>query len=211
MPQVFGAYFFVFWWVGVERYFCKQKAKVFFNMENNVRKAMADRREKMVAWAASVVEPLNAVRIQDLKIKHNKDVGCYDFTYNGGSGVFASASGVSVELQLFRAGRVEQYIFAKDCEEVLNRNVRELLKFDWGLVQSLIHMLKTDGDGKKMLLGEGVAFECLMDFVGVGMGLYYELGHVRPNCFAVARFEEAEKRCKEFQESLNFKVISRHK
>ena len=43
--------------VGIEKYFCKQKAKVFFNMENNVRKAIADRREKMVAWAASVVEP----------------------------------------------------------------------------------------------------------------------------------------------------------
>ena len=161
----------------------------------------------MVAWACEVIEPLRPFKVEDLKIKHNADAGCYDFTYNGGMGVFASGNGVPVDVQLVHAGSVERYLFAKDCDELLSRNVRDLHRFDYGMVQSLFHALKMNSEGKILLLGEGVTFELLMDFVGDLMGFYYDLTNLKPGVYAVSRFEDAKQRVKQFMDSLEFKVI----
>lgn len=179
-------------------------------MARELKQSIMTRQAEMVAWACEVIEPLRSFKVEDLKIKHNADAGCYDFTYNDGMGVFASGSGVPVDVQLLHAGSVERYLFAKDCEELLSRNVRDLLSFDYGMVQSLLHALKMKSDGKILLLGEGVTFELLMDFVGDNCGLYYDLSNLKMGVYAVSRFEDAKQRVKQFMDSLVIKVRSVH-
>ena len=81
-------------------------------------------------------------------------------------------------------------MFAKDCDELLHRDVKELGHFDHGYLESLFHLLKEcDGD-KRILMGQDVQFEDLMEFFGINCGFYYEfyyeLSHIAPGVYAVS-------------------------
>lgn len=165
---------------------------------------------KQVNWALRLREPLCCGEVNDVRSKWTSEG--YEVRFDGGSAMIAHFSGRIVAIAWQQMGDVERHLFAKDCDELLHRDVKELGHFDIGYLGSLFHLLKDcDGD-KRILMGQDVQFEDLMEFLGVNLGFYYDLGHIASGVYAVSgNFRDAELRAKAFMDSLEFKVTSRYK
>lgn len=163
-----------------------------------------------VEWALMTYEPFRHVQLEKLTCKWVESG--YEVRFDGGSAMIAHFSGRIVAIAWQQMGDVERHLFAKDCDELLHRDVKELGHFDIGYLGSLFHLLKDcDGD-KRILMGQDVQFEDLMEFLGVNVGFYYDLGHIASGVYAVSgNFRDAELRAKAFMDSLEFKVTSRYK
>lgn len=151
--------------------------------------------------------PLGYQAVRDVKSKWSS--AGYELRFDGGCGMIAHFEGRIVASAWQQMGDVELHLFAKDCDKLLHRDVRELGHFDHGYLESLFHLLKEcDGD-KRILMGQDVQFEDLMDFLGINCGFYYELGHIAPGVYAVSgNFRDTELKTKAFVDSLEFKDTS---
>ena len=143
---------------------------------------------KQVNWALRVREPLGFRAVSDVSAKWQP--AGYEVRFDGGQAVIAHFEGRIVALAWQQMGDVERHLFAKDCDELLHRDVKELGHFDHGYLESLFHLLKEcDGD-KRILMGQDVQFEDLMEFFGINCGFYYEfyyeLSHIAPGVYAVS-------------------------
>ena len=144
-------------------------AKVFFMFK--------DKQEliKQVNWALRSREPLGYRAVSDVTAKW-KPAG-YEVRFDGGQAVIAHFEGRIVAIAWQSMGDVERYLFAKDCDELLHRDVKELGHFDHGYLESLFHLLKEcDGD-TRILMGQDVQFEDFMDF-WVLIGLFSDLSRI---------------------------------
>ena len=162
---------------------------------------------KQVNWALRAHEPIGFRAVSDVSAKW-KPAG-YEVRFDGGCAMIVHFEGRIVALAWQQMGDVELHLFAKDCDKLLHRDVRELGHFDHGYLESLFHLLKEcDGD-KRILMGQDVQFEDLMDFLGINCGFYYELGHIAPGVYAVSgNFRDTELKTKAFVDSLEFKDTS---
>ena len=111
---------------------------------------------KQVNWALRVYQPLGVIQVSDASAKWTPEG--YEIRFEGGSAMIAHFAGRIVALAWQSMGDVARYQFAKDCDELLHRVVKELGHFDIGYLESLFHLLKEcDGD-RRILMGQDVQF-----------------------------------------------------
>lgn len=123
---------------------------------------------KQVNWALRSREPIGFRAVSEVTAKW-KPAGC-EVRFDGGCAMITHFEGRIVALAWQQMGDVERHLFAKDCDELLHRDVKELGHFDHGYLGSLFHLLKEcDGD-KRILMGQDVQFEDLMEFLGINCG-----------------------------------------
>ena len=135
---------------------------------------------KQVNWALRSREPIGFRAVSDVSAKW-KPAG-YEVRFDGGCTMIVHFEGRSVALAWQQMGDVELHLFAKDCDKLLHRDVRELGNFDHGYLESLFLLLKEcDGD-KRILMGQDVQFEDLMNFLGINCGFTTNLGILRRGC-----------------------------
>ncbi len=165
---------------------------------------------KQVNWALRLQEPFCSKQVNEVQSKWTS--AGYEVRFDGGCGMIAHFEGRILALAWQQMGDVARYLFAKDCDELLHRDVKELGHFDHGYLESLFHLLKEcDGD-KRILMGQDIQFEDLMNFVGINCGFYFDLGHIASGVYAVSgNYREAELREKAFVDSLEIKCFSHHK
>ena len=112
---------------------------------------------KQVNWALRLREPLCCGEVKDVRSKWTSEG--YEVRFDGGSAMIAHFAGRIVAIAWQQMGDVERHLFAKDCDELLHRDAKELGHFDIGYLGSLFHLLKDcDGD-KRILMGQDVQFE----------------------------------------------------
>lgn len=165
---------------------------------------------KQVNWALRVYHPLEVIQASDASAKWAPE-GC-EIHFAGGSVMIAHFAGRIVAIAWQSMGDVARYQFAKDCDELLPRDVKELGHFDIGYLESLFHLLKECEGDRRILMGQDVQFTYLMDFLGINVGFDYELWHIASGVYAVSgSYKEAEMRKKAFQDSIEVKCYSHHK
>ena len=103
--------------------------KVFFMFTN--KKELI----KQVNWALRLREPLCCGEVKDVRSKWTSEG--YEVRFDGGSAMIAHFSGRIVAIAWQQMGDVERHLFAKDCDELLHRYVRELGHFDHGPAKAL--------------------------------------------------------------------------
>lgn len=79
---------------------------------------------KQVNWALRAREPIGFKAVSDMSAKW-KPAG-YEVRFDGGSAMIAHFEGRIVALAWQQMGDVERHLFAKDCDELLHRDVKEL-------------------------------------------------------------------------------------
>lgn len=79
---------------------------------------------KQVNWALRAREPIGFKAVSDVSAKW-KPAG-YEVRFDGGSAVIAHFEGRIVALAWQQMGDVERHLFAKDCDELLHLDVKEL-------------------------------------------------------------------------------------
>ena len=104
---------------------------------------------KQVNWALRLREPLCCGEVNDVRSKWTSEG--YEVRFDGGSAMIAHFAGRIVAIAWQQMGDVERHLFAKDCDELLHRDVKELGHFDIGYLGSLFHLLKDCGSDKREL------------------------------------------------------------
>lgn len=79
---------------------------------------------KQVNWALRAREPMGFKAVSDVSAKWKP--ADYEVRFDGGSAVIAHFEGRIVALAWQQMGDVERHLFAKDCDELLHRDVKEL-------------------------------------------------------------------------------------
>lgn len=79
---------------------------------------------KQVNWALRASEPMGFKAVSDVSAKWIP--AGYEVRFDGGSAVIAHFEGRIVALAWQQMGDVERHLFAKDCDELPHRDVKEL-------------------------------------------------------------------------------------
>ena len=87
-------------------------------------------------WALRAREPIGFKAVSDVSSK--LEPAGYEVRFAGGQAVIAHFEGRIVAIAWQQMGDVERHLFAKDCDELPHRDVRELGHFDHGYLESVL-------------------------------------------------------------------------
>jgi hypothetical protein len=166
--------------------------------------------QAQVEWALRSYNPLWNGKVEDIKAKWT--TAGLEINFKGGYALHANFEGRCLGIAWQSMGEVDRYMFQKDCEELLERNVLELGDLDRGYLDSVFQIIKKPTAEKRILFGSGVQFDDLMDFLGTHTGLYYDLSNLCNGLFAVSGdYRQALMRERAFLNSLDFHVKPYHR
>ena len=162
-----------------------------------------------VEWALRMRNPFTTEKVKDLKMKW-KPVGL-EMRFEGGMGLVAHFEGRSIDVAWLSMDDFARYQLAKKADELLHRNVPELVGIDRGYLNSLFYLLEQTDQDRRILFGDGAQFDYMMKFLGDCNGLYFDLSNLASGMWAMTgNHRNSEILERAFMDSLEIKVTSRH-